>query len=472
MTNKSNPQINIYNIRDHLIGINKKVTVLDGTEKQYIFFDNAASTPTFSFVKSSVDEILEWYSGVHRGAGIKSLIATKAYDDSRKIVADFVRADLSTNTVIFGKNTTDGVNKLAYRLNLSKEDVVICSLMDHHSNDLPWRKFASVIHSGINKDGSLDLNDLNKKVEKYKERLKLIAITGAANVTGIINPIHEIAEIAHKNGAKILIDAAQLAPHRAIDIKPDNDIQHIDFIVFSAHKMYAPFGTGVLIGPRSVFEEGDPEFVGGGTVNIVTEREVHWTHLPDKEEAGTPNLIGAVALASAMKVLDEIGMDKVEKHEIELTKYAYDKITKIPEINILGPSKFISYKDKLGVLTFNVDRMHNSLVASILCFEGGIGVRDGCFCAHPYIKHLLGVTEEESKDMIKNIQAGDRMNLPGAVRASFGIYNTIDEIDLFLEMLHRIVKKDFKGKYIQDKITGAYFPEGFEVDYQKYFSLV
>jgi len=472
MSPKEIKKITINNIRDHLVGIDKKVTLLDGSESQYIFFDNASSTPTFTFVRDSVNEMLEWYSGVYRGAGIKSLVATKAYDDSRKIIADFVKADLTNKTVIFGKNTTEGINKLAYRLNLSKEDVVICSLMDHHSNDLPWRKFATVVHSGINKDGSLNLTDLKNKVELYKGKLNLIAITGAANVTGLINPVYEIAELAHKNGAKILIDAAQLAPHRAIDIKPDDDIQHIDFIVLSAHKMYAPYGTGVLIGAKSVFEEGDPEYVGGGTVNVVTEKEVHWAHLPDKEEAGTPNLLGAVAMAAAVKVLNEIGMDKVAEHEIELTEYIYKRITEVPGIKILGPTNFNSYKDKLGVITFNLGGMHNSLVASVLCYEGGIGVRDGCFCAHPYIKELLGVTEEESKLMIKNIEMGDRSNLPGAVRASFGIYNTIDEIDKFLEMLHRIARQEYKGKYILDKSTGSYYPEGFEIDYNRYFSLV
>ncbi len=447
------------------------VTLLDGTQKQYIFFDNAASTPTFSFIRDAVSEILEWYSGVHRGAGIKSLVATKAYDDSRKIVANFVNADLEKNTVIYTKNTTEAINKVANRLNLTKDDIVICTLMDHHSNDLPWRKHATLIHSDINEDGTLNLDDLEEKIKKYQNKLKLVAITGAANVTGLINPIHQVAELVHQYNSKILIDAAQLIPHRKIDVKNDNDPQHIDFLVFSAHKMYAPFGTGVLIGPKEIFEKGDPDYVGGGTVSLVTEDEVEWTHLPDKEEAGTPNLIGAVALAVAIQMLEKIGMDKVAEHEMELTEYAFKRMNELGEIEFLGPNNFSSFENKLGVITFNIKGFYHSLVAAILCFEGGIGVRNGCFCAHPYVKKLLKISDEEALEMKNQILAGDKSKLPGAVRASFGIYNTKEEVDDFINILKMIINKEYKGKYLQERITGSYHPENFKIDFEKYFSL-
>jgi selenocysteine lyase/cysteine desulfurase len=452
--------------------LDKKVTLLDGAEKQYIYFDNAASTPTFTFIRDAINEILQWYSGVHRGAGIKSLIATKAYDDSREIVAKFVNANLNSNTIIYTKNTTEAINKVAYRLNLTKEDVVICSLMDHHSNDLPWRKHSTLIHAEINDDGSLDLNDLENKLKKFQNRLKLVAITGAANVTGLVNPIHQIAELVHRYGSKILVDAAQLIPHRKIDMKADDDLQHIDFLVFSAHKMYAPFGTGVLIGPKKIFEHGDPDYVGGGTVDLVTEDEVKWTHLPDREEAGTPNLIGAVTLAVAIQMLEKIGMENVAQHEMELTEYAYNKINELNEIQLLGPKNFKSFENKLGVLTFNVKDMYHSLVAAILCYEGGVGVRNGCFCAHPYVKRLLKVSDEEAAKMKERILAGDRTNLPGAVRASFGVYNTKEEIDEFIEVLKMIINKEYKVKYIQEKSSGAFHPENFNLNFTKYFSLV
>lgn len=464
--------LNIHNVRNYLIGLNKKVTLIDGSQKQYIYFDNAASTPTFSFIRDAVNEMLEWYSGVHRGAGIKSLVATKAYDDSREIVAKFVNANLDKNTIIYTKNTTEAINKVANRLNLTKDNVVICSLMDHHSNDLPWRKHSTLIHSDVNEDGTLNLNDLEEKIKKYQNRLKLVAITGAANVTGLINPIHQIAELVHSYNSKILVDAAQLIPHRKIDMKSYDDPQHIDFLVFSAHKMYAPFGTGVLIGPKEVFEQGDPDYVGGGTVNLVTETEVEWTHLPDKEEAGTPNLIGAVALAAAIQMLEKIGMNKVAEHEIEITEYAYKKMNELEQIEFLGPNNFSSFENKLGVLTFNIKGMYHSLVAAILCYEGGIGVRNGCFCAHPYVKKLLKVSDEEAEIMKRQILSGDRSKLPGAIRASFGIYNTKTEIDEFINVLKMIVNKEYKGKYIQDKKSGSFHPENFEIEFEKYFTLV
>lgn len=464
--------LSIETIRKYFIGIDKKVKLLDNTEKQYIYFDNAASTPTTSFVRDAVNEILEWYSGVHRGAGIKSLISSKAYDDSRMIVAQFVGADLQNNTVIYVKNTTEAINKVAYRLNLTKDDVVICSLMEHHSNDLPWRKFTNLIHAEINDDGTLNLNDLESKVKKYKGKLKLVAITGAANVTGLVLPIHQIAEMVHNADAMILVDAAQLIPHRKIDMKPDDDIQHIDFLVFSAHKMYAPFGTGVLIGPKKVFEKGDPEFVGGGTVNFVTEKEVEWTHLPDKEEAGTPNLIGVVALAKAIQMLDKIGMDNVAKHEMELTEYAINKLRQFDEFNLIGPKEFSSYENKLGVITFNLKGMHHALVSAILCYEGGIGVRNGCFCAHPYVKRLLNISDLEAKELKNSILNNDRSKIPGAVRASFGVYNTKEEIDEFVYQIEKIIKGKYVGKYELNKASGSFHPLDFKVDYENYFVLM
>ncbi len=463
--------LSIDTVRKYVVGIDKKVKLLDGTERQYIYFDNAASTPTMTFVQDAVNEILQWYSGVHRGAGIKSLIATKAYDDSREIVANFVNADLHNNTVIYVKNTTEAINKVAYRLNLSKDDVVICSLMEHHSNDLPWRKFTNLIHSEINDDGTLDLNDLEFKIKKYSDKLKLVAIAGAANVTGVVNPIYEIAEMAHNVGAMILVDAAQLIPHRKIDMKSDDDVQHIDFLVFSAHKMYAPFGTGVLIGPKKIFEKGDPELVGGGTVKLVTETEIEWTNLPDKEEAGTPNLIGAVALAEAIQMLEFIGMDNVAHHEMALTEYALRRFKQFDEIDLIGPKEFSSYENKLGVITFNLKGMHHALVSAILCYEGGIGVRNGCFCAHPYVKRLLKVSDEDAIEMKKNILNNDRSKLPGAVRASFGIYNTKEEIDDFVEQIEKIIKGEYKGKYEMNKNSGSFQPVNFEIDYKNYFIL-
>src|SRR5512136_2737541 len=304
-------------VRDRIVGINQTVPLLDGSMRPYINFDNAASTPALQDVLDTVNEFLHWYSSVHRGTGFKSKVATQAYDDARRIVADFVGANLNDHTVIFGKNTTDAINKLSYRLPLKKDDVVLVSLLEHHSNDLPWRAQAHVEHVKADELGRLDVADLDRLLEVYKGRVKLVAITGASNVTGHLPDIHAIARRAHAAGAEILVDGAQLAPHRRISIGDLGSPDHLDYAAISAHKMYAPFGTGALIGRRETFERGEPEYRGGGTIEIVAVDHVEWSGAPDRDEAGSPNVAGAVALAAAIKALNQIGMDAIAAHEAE-----------------------------------------------------------------------------------------------------------------------------------------------------------
>ena len=215
------------------------------------------------------------------------------------------------HTCIFGKNTTEAINKLARRLPLyGKRNIVLASGMEHHSNDLPWRAATQVIHVRLTPDGRLDEDDFDTQLAKYADRIALVTLTGASNVTGYINPIHRLAEKVHAIGAMFMVDCAQLAPHRKIDMLPLDDPAHLDFISISAHKMYAPFGTGALIGRKDVFEHGDPDMTGGGTVEIVTLDNVVWTCPPERDEAGSPNVVGAVALAAAIRQLEAVGMAK------------------------------------------------------------------------------------------------------------------------------------------------------------------
>lgn len=462
---------NISEFRKIVCGIDKVIPLLDGSKTQYVFFDNAASTPSLTEVNNTISEFTDWYSAVHRAAGFKSLVSTKAYDDAHEIIGKFVNADLEKNIVILVKNSTEAINKIASRLNLTKDDVVITTWMEHHSNDLPYRKYAKVEYIDINSDGSLNEEDYKAKLEKFKGKVKLVAVTGASNITGICNPIHKFAEIAHSYGVKILVDAAQLAPHKKIDIYPQDDKGHIDFLVFSAHKMYSPFGIGVLIAPKEALKNGAPDHVGGGTVKIVTHDEVHWADLPDKEEAGSPNVIGAIALAKAIKIINEFTMEALDEHEKALTKYIFEKLNSKKEISILGPHDPNDLDNRLGVITFNIGDLPNQLVAAILSSEGGIGVRSGCFCAHPYLKRLMNVTEKESDELIQKIIEGDKSELPGAVRVSFGAYNTFEEIDRLMVMIDKIINNNYKGKYSLRKEYGVYYPEGFEINYSDYFKL-
>ena len=451
-------KLNLTGLRNEVIGIDVKIPLFDGTERRYVFLDNAASTPTFRSVVKCIEEFLPWYSGVHRGVGYKAVVATNVYEQTHRIAGEFVGADLNDNVVLFVKNTTEAVNKLATRFNFTLDDVVISTVMEHHSNDLPWRKHCRVIHVGIRPDGSIDLDALRSELKKHTGKVKLVAVSGASNVTGICNPIHDIAEWAHNAGAKIFVDAAQLAAHRKINILPNDDPRHIDFIAYSAHKIYAPFGIGVLVGSKEFFAVGKPDLVGGGTVSYVGLDEVEWGSLPQKEEAGSPNVVGAVALAEAITILQSVGMDLIAEHEQKLLEYAIPRMKKLPGVRIYGPTDDVS--NKVGVIPFNIDGMDHALVATILSAEGGIGVRNGNFCAQPYMRKLLGVTPEEEK--MKRAARCDNPTLPGMVRASFGCYNNEEDVDIFLDMLNRIVRREYCGKYAIDPITGMYSTDGYE----------
>jgi selenocysteine lyase/cysteine desulfurase len=458
-------------LRDQIVGIDQKVPTLSGKKKTYIYLDNAASTPSFRQVANTVNQFLEFYSSVHRGMGFKSLIATEAYDEAHQMIGQFVGADPADQTVIFVRNTTEAINKLASRFPFGPEEIVLYSMMEHHSNDLPWRKKIKTVRIAIEPDGRLNMKDFYQKLETFKKKIKLVAISGASNVSGVINPIYEIAEAVHRIGAKIFVDAAQLAPHRAIQMNPVNKNQRIDFLALSAHKMYAPYGSGALIGPKEIFEKGDPDVVGGGSVNMVTVDKVYWAHLPDKEEAGSPNVVGAIAFAKAAKILQQVGMDRLAQHEAELTSYLLKELSKLEGISILGPSDPSDVKNRLGVVSFNLKGIHNALVSSILSYEGAIGVRSGCFCAQPYLKELLQISDEESDRIIERALAGNRSQLPGAVRVSFGCYNTQEEIDHLIQMLKTIQENRYQGKYQEDKGSGMYYPQNFSLPLKSYFSL-
>ncbi|MBN2256886.1 MAG: aminotransferase class V-fold PLP-dependent enzyme [Anaerolineaceae bacterium] len=454
--------------RKLFIGLDQQVPLLDGSTQRYINFDNAASTPSMQPVKDAIDRLLPYYSSVHRGTGFKSLLSTWAYDHAREVILDFVGADPKTHTVIFGKNTTEAVNKLAHRFPAREgRDVVLVSLMEHHSNDLPWRCANKVIHIGTRPNGSLDEDEFDRILKEYGKRIALVSISGASNVTGFINPIHRLAEKTHQIGAQIAVDCAQLAPHRKIKVGSLDDPAHLDYIFISGHKMYAPFGSGALIGRLDTFEQGDPDLCGGGQVEIVTLDDVVWTHPPEKDEAGSPNVVGAVALSAAILALDAIGMEKVAAHEVELTHYLLERLPAVDGLTIYGDRDPGSAASRLGVVPVNFEKYPHALVSAILGYEFGIGVRHGCFCAHPYMLSLLGVSKQEAEQVRDQVRSHDKRSVPGLVRISFGLYNETGEIDALLEALGRISRGEFKGEYTQGTVSGEYRPTDWSVDFER-----
>lgn len=465
-------QIQPWILSGAVVGAEMQSPLLDGSTHTYVNFDNAASTPVLKTVKQKIDEFMPFYSSVHRGSGFKSLISTRAYDQAHEIAAQFVGADPETECVIFGKNTTEAINVLANQMDFQPGDVVLCSLAEHHSNDLPWRAKAQVDHIAVTDQGEVDLEDLRTKLDCYAGKVRLVAITGASNVTGLLPPVHKIAEMAHHSGAMILVDCAQLAPHRSIQMgKPGTD-QHLDFVAISAHKMYAPYGTGALVGAKEFFNRYEPNYRGGGTIEMVTVGDVFWADAPERDEAGSPNVVGAVALAESILQLQKVGMDVIAHHEKELTRYALEKLADVPGITLYGPTDPARVEDRLGVIPFNIKGLMHGKLAAILGFEFGIAVRNGCFCAHPYILRLLNISDEEYRSHRERVVNHDRSDLPGLVRVSFGCYNTLDEVDYLVDALKKIASGQYKGQYICHKPSGSYYPIGYNPNsLEEYFKL-
>lgn len=450
------------------------VPCIDGIERPYVNLDNAATTPALREVAETVERFGGWYSSVHRGTGYKSRLSTGAYEQARHIVGDFVGVDWDAQTLIFTQHTTDSVNRLARRFPLENSDLVLSTVMEHHANLLPWNQKDQVVHVGLEAGGrgpGIDLDGVKSAFEEYGGRIRLLAVTGASNVTGCMTPIHELARLAHRNGALIFVDGAQLVPHRPVDLLSSDDPAHIDFMAFSGHKMYAPYGTGVLVGPRSIFGTGTPAVLGGGAVDAVRLDEVLWTDLPEREEAGSPNVVGAVALAKACRVLDAHGMDRIARHERELTAHMLDRLRDVPGLCLVGGEDPDPERDRVAVFAFTMDGYEHGELAAILGFEYGIAVRNGCFCAQPYIRILAEVSEEDDRTMWERIQRGERTDMPGFVRASAGCYTTAEHVDALADALLRIAARGPQSTYQVDPATGDYLPGDYRPTFEDRFRI-
>lgn len=431
--------------RDLVVGVNNKIPLNNGQYVTGINFDNGATTPPFCSVMEELANFVPWYSSIHRGLGYKSLLSSDVYEEGREIIKNFVNADKTKDIVIYTKNTTEAINLLSYTLaqNSNNKKLILSTTMEHLANDLPWRDKFPIDYVRIDADGMLDIKDLEMKLNHYHGKVKLVTVTGASNVTGYKNPIHKIAHLAHHHGAKILVDGAQLAPHCPIDMKPYDSPEHIDYLVFSAHKMYAPFGVGVLIGPKETFLGQEPFCKGGGAVKLVSHEFVHWDTPPHKEEAGTPNVIGVVALLAAIRTLTAIGMHTIDNYEQELIRYTINGLADINGIKLYSSTH--KQESRLGIISFDLPGIHHETVAKILSYESGISVRSGLFCAHPYVEKLLGLTTNK----LEYYQQNPKIPFPGLVRISLGLYNNCQEVNIFLAALKEIVKnrKIYKERY-------------------------
>lgn len=442
-----------------LVGAGLLVPCLDGVERPAVELDQAASTQSHPAAAARVEEFLPWYSSVHRGAGYRSRHATVAYEQARRAVLAFAGRDPDgPDVAIFLRNTTEAINHLAYRMRLEPSDVVVTTVIEHHANLLPWGRVAERRYVECSTDGIFSVDEVCEALDRGPRPPALLAVTGASNVTGWLTPLDEIIGAAHQRGVPVMVDAAQLAPHRPLPAAAD-------FVAFSGHKMYAPFGCGALIGPRHLFETGDPFLAGGGAVDLVGLDEVVWTAPPDREEAGSPNVIGAVALHAAIDAIGAVGWEAIAAHERELAHLLSDGLRSIHGVRLLGPrgdegtGSGTAWAETLPVAAFTVEGMHHALVAARLSAEFGVAVRHGCFCAHPYVVRLLGLGEQEVADYRNEVLHGDHRRVPGAVRASAGLGTSGGDIDALLAGVAELATGAAPPvHYEQDPSTGDYFP--------------
>ncbi len=408
--------LNPYELRKDFPILNRKINGYP-----LVYFDNAATSQRPRQVIDAVKEFYEIHNAnIHRGMHTLSQEASDMYDESRKKIADFINA--MEEEVIFVRNTTEAINFVAYAWaleNIEEGDEIVITRMEHHSNILPWRMVSKVKKAklkivNILPDGILDYKHLE---ELITEKTKLVAVTHVSNVLGTINDVEKITEITHEFGARVLVDGAQSVPHMPVDVKKIN----MDFLAFSGHKMLGPTGIGVLYMKREVEEDIEPFLGGGGAINDVDCREfacdVEWTSIPLRFEAGTPNIAGAIGLAAAVDYLRKVGMDAIRVHEEKLTELALEKLREVEHVKIYGPREA---KLRAGIVTFNVEGLHPHEVASFLD-QYGIAVRSGHHCALPLHK-VLGVPD-------------------GTVRASFYLYNTVEEVEFFVKMVRKLVSK-------------------------------
>lgn len=392
-------------------------------ENKIAYLDSGATTQRPIQV---LDKVYNFYksenANPHRGAYKLSIQATEVYENARQKVADFINAPSARN-IVFTRNATESLNLLTYSYglnNVKKDDKIVLSIMEHHSNLVPWQMVcqkngAKLEYMYTNSNGELTTEEIDKKIVPG---VKIVGITQVSNVLGTINPIKEIIKKAHSVGAIVIVDGSQSVPHMKVDVQELD----ADFLVFSGHKMLSPFGIGVLYGKKNLLDSMTPFLFGGDMIEYVYEQETIFAEVPTKFEAGTQNVGGAVGISAAIDYLKNIGMENIEKIEKELTKYAYEELSKLDFITLYGPKDL---QKRSGVFSFNVNGVHPHDVASVLDSQD-VCVRSGNHCAQPLLRY---------------------MNLDSTCRASLYVYNTKEDIDRLVKAL--IKTRDVFAKWIK-----------------------
>jgi len=425
-----------------VLGEDVLVPLVTGGEVGYAALDYAASAPALKRVWDDVAAYAPYYGSVHRGAGYLSQLSTDLFESSRATVAEFLGCR-PEDQVVFTRSTTDSLNLLAAALPADCQVFVFET--EHHASLLPWRD-ARVTYLNAPRTPAQAVATLERALAgREPHGPALVCVTGASNVTGELWPVRELAAAAHAHGARIVLDAAQLAPHHPVDIA-DLDV---DWVAFSGHKLYAPFGSGVLAGRADWLREAEPYLAGGGASRKVARRtdggvDVEWHTTAARHEAGSPNVIGVHSIASACKALTEAGFDRLVAREQHLVGEVLAGLAEVPEVKVL--SLFGDDAPRVGVISFVVEGWNSSHFAAALSAEYGIGVRDGLFCAHPLVRTLLGSDPGEAGECgAPEAEPGERSL--NAIRVSFGAGTPDEHIERFLRAVRELVSGGARWKY-------------------------
>lgn len=464
------------------VGLDTHYELATGERTRRIYLDTTASALRLQVVHDVLEKFQPFYSNTHSVLHFGAKLSTKEYDWAHDMVLEFVNADPETYTAFFvGSGTTAGINRVARTLREKRpeRDTVVTSIMEHHSNDLPHRKsFPNIVHvpaeMAKTSIGRVNITRLKEALEEHGERVNYVAITGVSNVTGIVNPVHEIAELAHKYGALLMVDAAAMAAHKPIIMTGhDNPAHNIDVVVFSGHKIYAPGSPGVVVTRKDLFADIEPQEVGGGMVeDVYLNRYTMMDQFPAREEAGTPNICGAIGLAASLYCLNKVGMDKIADEEFATISHALKKLSEIDNLIIYGETDATAC-ERAGALSFNVRDIEHGLVAAILNDYFNIAVRNECFCAHPYVREMITEVLSQEEDELDDEELERLADLHrGMVRASFGIYSTREDADALAKAVEEIARNGASYAEHYDRLeNGDYVHKSFKFDHTRVFSV-
>jgi len=413
--------------RNYFFGVNTPIYTPYGLTTR-TFLNNAATPQILKPVIQQFSELLDEYAYDNEPNVISARMRI-TYNEVRETVLDYIDGDPLFETVIFTQNTTTAINLVSHIFKQYDPDqVVLTTRMEHMANYLPYKENLNTVLIGLTPEGNIDLDDYQSKLDYYKGRVKLVAVTGASNITGIIPPYHRMAALAHDYGAKIFLDAVQLVQHKLFSMKPRDDNEHIDFLSFDGHKCYTGQSGGVLVGDKSFLDRFEPMIYGAGISDFVSDEHIVYREAPERFEAGYPDFLGIISLGNALRFLKKADIIKIEKYESELYRYMLNSLRNIPKIILYGTVA----DNHIPVVSFNINGIAYQELGKRLGYDYGIAVASGTSGSNIYVQDLLELTNEQAYKLFVSGQGF------GVVRVSLGMYNSYEDIDRLADALSAI----------------------------------